>query len=78
MKITIAIQNNKGAEDAERMGFKFEPKIDYEEFYFRPHMLESMWHDKIDNELVLGINGCDYRTPYTPELFESLKEIIES
>ena len=76
MKITISIQDNKGAEEAERMNIPFKPKTFQEDFYFRLELLESMWHDKIYDELVLGINGCDYRTPYKKVLFDIFKELL--
>jgi len=76
MKITILVQDTKGADEAERMNMPFEPETFHTTFYFRIDMLESMWVDEKYEELILGINGSDYRTPYSKELFETFKDIL--
>ena len=76
MNIKILIQDNRKAREAENMGIDIPGVYELTTFYFREEMLESMWHDETDNELVLGINGCDYRTPFDQKLFDKFKKIL--
>ena len=76
MKIQIAVQDNKGAEEAENMNIPFKPKTFHADFYFKSELLESMWHDEMYNEIVIGINGADYRTPYSKKLHDMFADLL--
>jgi hypothetical protein len=78
MKIEIIVQNNEGRDEAEKMGIKWEPQFGKTNFHFRSSALRSVWYDESANEIVMGIDGADYRTAYRERLYNNLIKIIES
>ena len=78
MTIVIAVQDRQKVEQYESMNMPGDPPIEWVEFHFRKSMLESVWHDEQNTQLIVGINGCDYHTPYNKELFDELKSIVNA
>ena len=76
MRVKIIIQDNKKAQEAERMGLEHKPEYSYTDFWFKDNLLESFWVDESDGDIVFSLNGDDYRTPYTDKLFQQFKEIV--